>query len=273
MNKFSSLSPNIIWVGEEVGDREKWKMPADCFEKELGPLFTQIYPQQPIGFLRDSGYDPIIIGYVHEDAKALNLVKKTLEKLKADQPQGTAAVEILPVEGLDCIMAFHGAAKEFRERGTIEGKIPKEEVIARLETFRDQLLQTWGAVTLWLLENGFRVINIEHPNALEWVLKNKNNPRLVTKEFVGIPWSEFHQFYTTIRRDIFGLSILRRERPEIIFVGLSHAIKYDLLLGRNGERSYYFLDYQFLQHLLPSGMETILLWLKAAHELYLREGW
>ena len=262
-NKFADITPNIVW---DSLDEAEWKNPPKSFEREIHSLFRGIYPQEKIRSLQT--YNPTIIGYDHRSPLLVGRIAELLSKLRKSQPQCRIAMEILPPLAHEWITDFLRDEKEYNERGTIHGKKPAEGLVANLLAYRSKLAKNHGeALLLWLLENEFSVISIEHPNVMDWIRQDEHDQRLAEgKEDVclGVPWRHIRSFYTAIRRDIHGLGVLESEQPDIICVGVYHAIKYDLLLKRDGKKSYYFLSEEFVEKQLEWRL-LFKIW-KASHE-------
>lgn len=265
---FADVRPNVTW---HLFDEKVWVNPPDDFAEKLQPLFSKIYPQEPIRLIQNDGYNPVIIGYEHGNPLSVMRLVALLNKLKKSQSQCKVAMEILPPQALEWIADFLRDEREFNEKGTILGQRPSKGQVADLKAYRGKLAQNHGqALLLWLLENQFPVTSIEHPGVMGWINQDEYESRFVEGKggkLTGIPWYQLRPFYTAIRRDIHGLGVLEKERPDIVCMGIYHAIKYDLLLGRDGKGSYYFLSQQFIQNQL--GWELLRKMWGASHELYI----
>jgi len=268
--RFADITPNVVWY---LFDKCGLTNPPESFEVELQLLFQKVYPQEPSFLIQQDGYNPFIIGYDHSSSLAVMHIAGLLAELKKSQPQCKVAMEILPPQAYIWIADFLRDETEYNEQGTIWGKKPSEGQVADLKEYRSKLTQGLGqALLLWLLENKFTVTSVESPSAMDWINQDEYDSRFIegrAGKITGTPWYQLRPFYTAIRRDIYGLSVLAKERPDIICVGIYHAIKYDFLLARDGKRSYYFLSEQFVKKQL--NWKLLRKMWKASHELYLSQ--
>ncbi len=219
------------------------------------------------------GYNPVIVGYDHASPRAVVHITKLLADFKKVNPQCRIAMEILPPETYEWITDFLRDEKEYNTHGTIHGKKPAEGLLASLLAYRSTLAKKHGAaLLLWLLENKFSVTSIEHPSVLSWISKDEHDHRFAEGKAdrrFGALWHQLRPFYTAIRRDIHGLGVLEKEQPDIICVGIYHAMKYDLLLKRDGKRSYYYVSEEFVKKQLE--WKLLLKMWKTSHEVYKKE--
>jgi len=189
-------------------------------------LSAGIYPEEILKRLREERYDPIMVGYEHKDLSNLPEIQRLFQRIRRENPGRTlkVALEIVPPSRLQDI-------RELLSDGEVDAR----------KTFRSKLHHS-GALALWLLAEGFEVIPIEHPDVKSWIRDDKAL-RLYEDWNGESAKAEAHQeSFTAIRRDIQGLSLMDKERPDILSVGVMHGLKYDLLLGRSGERSFYLLE-------------------------------
>lgn len=241
--------------------------PPQEFLQKFEDLIADMYPQDTIARLRNDNYNPIIIGYTHDpdDIWETMSIKVKLMELSASSSTRKVALEIAP-QSLGWIRNFFKDALEYCEHGTIWGKTPTTDQIGKLKSYRNRLYQGGycSNLALWLLEKGFEVISIEHKKVCEQIDADRkqmsySEDEVWSGEFGGL--SDFQPGYTAIRRDIHGLKVLNKERPDIISVGLYHALKYDFLLKRDGKNSFYFISGNF------SWPALLNMWTKV-HELY-----
>ena len=229
------------------------------FRTRIGQVFQDIYPQETINRLLAGGFNPYIIGYAHpEDQADLPAIQKRLSALQQNSPRPLKIAYEIPPAQLQYIRDFLDDEKESNRTGSTRGVIPKTP---SFEEYRQRLVRNLaGQLALWLLENGFDLVPIEHKDVQNWIEHDK---RLfpVEEDFFGEREPVEREFYTSIRRDVNGLAVLEKERPDVICVGTLHALKYDLLLKRNGSRSYYFLE-------KPLDLEAIFRSEQAVHNRY-----
>lgn len=263
--QFGVFRPSVVWCeGSGTGEDEmELPQPPSDFTGEIADLFSKIYGSKTSKL--QNGYNPVIIGYDHNGAGALH---RNIELLRANN--GKAAIEVLPPAAFDWIRDFLKDEQEYKERGTIYGKKPDDSIVRQLKSYRSQLVQNHGqGLLLWMLENNFAAISLEHSRVMDWIQEDERNSRLATKSSsVGIPWHRLRPFYTAIRRDLHGLQVLVEEKPDVICTGAYHALKYDFLLGRSGEKSFYLLTERFVRQQMSWGL-LVEMW-RAAHNLYLQ---
>lgn len=240
-----------------VDGLDKLEPPAG-FLAEFNALASKVYPQDTIAKLRN-GYNPVIVGYIHDGNSFSKITAKFREIAASASRPLKVVLEIAP-ERLGWIEEFLRDEKEYKERGTVWGKKPTEDMVSALRSYRPKLRH----LALWLLENGFEVVPIEHESVVDWINSDRRRMSDSDEELWSGGLSELQPGYTAIRRDIHGLGVIERERPDIISVGLYHALKYELLLGRDGTNSFYFVSGNF------SWSTTLKMW-KQVHALYLQE--
>jgi len=264
INKIKMLTNPIVSI-------EKFSQPVTAAKimpgiKDRFESITEgIYPRQLLNRMKEDGYNPIIIGYDHENLSNLPKIKKIYEAIRQVNPRQTikVAYEIIPPIQLEYIKIFLRDECEYYQLGTIGGEIPSGQTEINLKSYRDKI-QANGyhaeILALWLLDNGCDVISIEHENVKDWI----SDDSIYGDEeetFGHVRQSLRRPALTAIRRDIHGIKVIDRERADIILVGSAHALKYDLLLDRDGYRSFYsFLDTFSWEKLLN-------LW-ETAHSLY-----
>jgi len=189
--------------------------------------------------LLQDGYNPYVIGYDHpKSLNELPSVKREIEEIRRNH-QGVLKVGLeIDYAQVGHIKDFLPLEKEYNETGKINGEVPGKKP----EEYRRKLTANHSEnLALWLLENDIDVITLESPDVRSWINQDKGL-YLVEEDFFGENEPIERQGLTAIRRDIHGLGIINTQRPDVISAGTAHALKYDLLLRRNGERSFYFLE-------------------------------
>lgn len=208
-----------------------------------------VYPQEPIQRMRADGYNPIILGYSHTTLAELEAIKIKLEQLKLQDPQRTfKALQEIDPQQLKWIREFLAAEAECKEKGTVGGKPARPDELQRMQDYRRRLQSNNAEyLSLWYLDNGVDVKSIEHPDVKRWIQADRTRGIWGEgEESFGFSRREDLQpFYTAVRRDGHGLLIMDKERPDIVSVGAMHALKYDMLLQRSGQRSLYYLNKPF----------------------------
>ncbi len=211
-------------------------------------LSQDIYPQQLLTRMKQDVYDPVIIGYDHADLGNVSNIKSAFEAIRQDNPgqRIKVAYEMIPAVQLRYLKDFVKDEREYNLSGTIGGKTPSSSTASNLRGYRAKIQQNGHhaeILALWLLDNGFDLIPINSENAESWMREDEH--RVGYANLSHSSWSHLvRPALTAIRSDIYGLEVIERERPHIISVGSAHALKYDILLERNGSRSFYFfLDY------------------------------
>ena len=225
----------------------------------------KIYPLDAIEEIINDRYNPIFIANTHQ-MSYLNQEKAVLLgiKKKINSHNLTIACEILPPVQLQYIKDFLVDEQEYEDHGTIKGSKPEEWKVDALQSYRGKLAKNHAEeLTIWLLDNKFNVISLEHDDALDWSKEIGMDLRQrIAKEF---GWSEVEKiirFYKNIKRDIHNLHKINKNRPDLISVGCAHAVVYDYLLGRNGSNSIYIPEWT--QNLLSISDGSF----KAAQEVY-----
>ncbi|GEM_PF-3631300 len=233
------------------------------FQQRFVQLSEGIYPLNVVESIRQASYNPIIVGYDHPANQSdLPAVKKRFESIQLARSgtQVKVAHEIIPPIQLQWIKDFLRVEEEFKKTGSVNGEIPKQNP----EQYRQQLLRNHAEhLALWLLDNGFNVIPLEHPDVQEWIRQDSTHFPVEEENFSGATQPIGREFFTAIKRDIHSLEVMDRERPDVVSAGTAHAIKLDLLLGRSGNSSFYFLQN-------PINWENLLAEWEQAHNLYRR---
>lgn len=242
----NTYSPHIEFFG--YGREAQRPLPVD-FRQRFQRLSAVIYPQEPIERMGTDGYNPVVIGYAHTGrTEEIEAIKRRLAELKKQNPQLKVIQEIDPQQ-LQWIREFLEAEAECKVSGTVGGKPTRPDELQRMQDYRRRL-QTNNAehLSLWYLDNGIDVKSIEHPEVKKWIQEDRARGADWGDEeesfgFTRAP--DLQPFYTAVRRDIHGIKQINQERPDVISVGSIHALKYDMLLNRNGQRSFYYLDRPF----------------------------
>ena len=199
------------------------------FTERIGQMSEGIYPKNIVEQLNIEAYNPVIIGFEHNrEGTFLAPIKELFEENKDKSPHPIkVALEIIPVQALDNVKNFLALTESF----TALDPERTRKLQPQLKEIREKLLDPSGPehLALWLLENGFDVIPIESET-----LNPTANDHPTREDAVGA-------LAEGIQREIYGLSLIARERPDVILVGWTHALKYDILLRCNGEQSFYFL--------------------------------
>lgn len=198
------------------------------------------YPAEVIDRVRKDGTDPLIIGYEHSET-VTPLVLKTVGSLYSTSGDAlrTVAHEIAP-EGLGWIVDYLADKKEFDERSTVKnGEVTTPEYATALHEYRRVLLRSQSStLALKMLENGLQVKPLEHHDIHRWIREDEARNLVEGDGFLGSRWSELRPAYTAIRRDAHALAVIDAIRPDLITCGFYHALKLDLLLDRDGTRTF-----------------------------------
>lgn len=220
--------------------------PTD-FRQRFQDSVANSYPTEAIKKLRDSGYDPLIIGYSHASRPELEAIRAKLTELKNAGGIKKALHEIDPQQ-LQHIKDFLAAEAEFKAKGIIRGMQARPDEAQRMQEYRRRLQNIHSEnLSLWYLDHGVEVHSIEHPEVKRWIDEDKAKGFFGDEEetFGSARREDLQPFYTAIRRDIYGLQAIELERPDIVTVGSMHALKYDMLLNRSGQRTFYYQDRPF----------------------------
>jgi hypothetical protein len=204
------------------------------------------------------GYNPTIIGYSHSSPLELPPIEKKLEELRAGSEQPlNVGLEIGPKQP-GWIRQFLELEAEFKAHGTIDGETASPDETERMAAHRKKLNHHHGEhVALWCLERGIGVESIEHPEVQQWIRQDVYDDG-EDEELGWIDRRAPQPFHVAIKRDIYGLELIEERRPDIISVGYLHGLKYDMLLNRDGQQSFYYLG-------LPIRWDNIMQYWKDAH--------
>lgn len=213
---------------EDLGDAAPARL-----EEEFLRITEGIYPTV-VEIMKRESYDPLIIGSSHDFAWDFpKLVKISLGEVSPAELK--VGLEVLPQQ-LGWLKDYLRDAKEYCEKGTIQGEVPSTETIGHLTAYPRKLSNTERG-TIQCLEAGMDVVATEHDHSRAWINEDHLNLLVEKEESVwagGMAWHELQPGYSSIRREIHSLGVLEHERPDVIIVGMYHALKYDLLLGRDG---------------------------------------
>ncbi|MDD5634434.1 MAG: hypothetical protein PHW46_04060, partial [Candidatus Omnitrophica bacterium] len=247
------------------------KTNLSAMKKEGDKIFREIYPKDLLTKMRQDGYDPIIVGYDHDLINIVN-IKAAFKAIREANPGQAISVayEIIPAIQLQHLKDFVEAEREYAKSGTIRGKKADANTPAKLAAYRNAIKcnkHHAEILALWLLDEGFDLIPINSQDVQGWISEDRDK---ITSEmgndyfFDDLVPDSLRPALTAIRSDIYGIEVIERERPHIIAVGSAHAFKFDLLLERDGARSFYFfVGNSFLWD------ELLDLW-RTAHSLYSR---
>jgi hypothetical protein len=257
-------SPHVEYFGFSKDIARPFPME---FRDRFHRVSEGIYPQESIQQMRADGYNPAIIGYAHTGRpEEIEAIKKKFGELKQQNPTLKVLQEIDPQQ-LQWIREFLEAETEYKASGTVGGKSVRSDEMERMQNYR-RSLQSNNAehLSLWYLDNGINVTSIEHPDVKKWIQADRVQGIWGEEEetFGSSRGPDLQPFYTAVRRDIHGLQVTNQERPDVIAVGSMHALKYDMLLEREGQRSFYYLD-------RPFEWETILRHWENMHGQYAKQ--
>lgn len=241
-------------------------VPTPAWVEADFPLITEgVYPAEAIGRMKKDGYDPYIIGNSHDIAWDFSGL--VMHALGEDTPDALKTLkiglEIMP-EQLEWLQDFLHCAHEYKMSGTIRGEIPDDKTADHLLAYESHLSVTERG-TIHCLAAGARVIATEHDEFQAWMEDDRADSLAGENSLADAqPWDGIQDGFTSIRREIHSLGVIERERPDVIIVGTLHALKYDLLLGRDGKRSRIFS----IQPLIWT--ETMRMW-QEAHILHRKQ--
>ncbi len=199
--------------------------------------------------LRDQRYaHPLILGYSHDDesteANHLHAILRQI-RLQFENSAPKVALEIGPPSRLVTLKSWFRRDQEWRTTGTIDGKKIGWKLKWELKRTKKWVMKAQDLALAWeLLSLGFEVISIENELAPAWERENRDHFRRLKKWVsMGNEWGEIYnpEFDSlgAVRRDISSLAVMDSQRPDLIVVGASHAMKFDLLLERAGKRTLY----------------------------------
>lgn len=238
-----AYNPQVEFIGPHNFPSSLITPPSDFRERALGSLAGN-YSEEAIQRIIEDGYDPTIIGYAHMPGLVLLeglLVTDELRELKAKNEELRVLQEVEPRQ-IGWLKDFLADEAEYEAKGTVKGgKVPDEELVENLLAYRVKQQQSLGNfLTLWALENGIDVRSIEHPDVNKWIERDTS-----AYEEDEMAWLSAvrpaREVRTAVRRDKYGLEQIDAQRPDVILVGVYHAIKYDMLLDRDGQTTKLFL--------------------------------
>lgn len=240
---------------------------TEAVKSKFAEIVDGIYPNEIVEQMQRDGYNPIVIGSEHNLFDLLphfvlfTRIRDTLAKQEIK-----VGLEITPPTHLQYIRDFLRDEAEFKQTGKIHSRRPSQKSIELLNTYRSfKLLRHHSEnLALWLLENGFNVFALDHEDALKWMRRDQQLPAFNDEDWLSdfAGTTEYRPSFTAIKRDIAILGRLNTERPDVISWGLYHAIKFDLLMNRDGQNSIYLAYVNWDR--------TLQMW-TSVHNLY-REG-
>lgn len=200
-----------------------------------------LYPQDAIESMRDDKYDPVIIGYTHGNSQEVSSIENKLSELQRDAEKPLSVLLEIDPRQVGWIKDFLSMERDFKATGLIHGSQPRPDEAQRMEAYRQQLRRTHGeGLALWCLDAGMDVSSIEHPDVKDWIAQDRGY--FDEDEEWGFAASQTpREFVTAIKRDAYGLRKMNEVRPDVILTGYMHALKYDALLNRSGQNTFYYL--------------------------------
>jgi hypothetical protein len=210
------------------------------FEK----LVQGIYPEATLQRLIQDTYNPYMIGYDHilPADQIIAELKNVLRQFSNRTVK--VALEIRPQQ-IEWIKEFLVDEKEFNDKGTIRGLKLDGTTLGDLKSYRGKLARNQAeSLALWLLETGVEVVPLENAD-VDDAIKEDEKYVQGKRDFDNLFEDDYREnriqrvTFSAIHRDTYGLGVLNKERPDIILCGNFHALKYDLLLQRNGKKSGY----------------------------------
>jgi hypothetical protein len=215
--------------------------PAD-FRSSLQDGAGDTYPKDVIEHMQADGYNPVMIGYTHGSSQEVERIQSKLSELQDDGDKPLSVLLEITPQQLGWIKDFLGMEQSLKATGMIHGNQPRPDEAQRMTAYRQQLRRNHGeALAVWCLDAGMDVEAIEHPDVQGWI----NQDRLYyaeEDEWSWLPSRAPREFTTAIRRDINGLKRMDEVRPDVVLVGYIHALKYDALMDRDGQNTYYYLS-------------------------------
>ncbi|WKZ28552.1 MAG: hypothetical protein QY323_03350 [Patescibacteria group bacterium] len=239
---------------EEFGDAA----PAHL-EEEFSRITEGIYPPA-VERMKREGYDPLIIGNSHD--VPWDFPKVIAESFGGVLPERRLRIgaEMMPQQ-LEWLSDFLRCAKEYAANKTIRGEKPSDELVDDLRSYQRSLSGSHKGM-LHCIDAGMEILPLEHPDFQAWVMQDRASPLVEESQWAeSLEWNDLQPAYTSIRRERHSLDVLDRERPDVVIVGTYHALKYDLLLGRNGARCH-------LYSIEPLRWDQTLRMWREAHDLY-----
>lgn len=192
---------------------------------------ADIYPKQALEEMLRDKYDPIIISYPFADSPLYDynfIIQPTITELCSTN------------EWTNNTPPFHIAL----------GDLPPhyfslaEEIVREVKQQEYSGLEPGLQLLIWLKQEEYSVSLLEHSNILRWKREAEGDRELKKQllhgesvlEDAGVAISH----YTDIQRDVHNLQELNQFRPGVIAISTMHALAYDMLLNRDGSRSFYF---------------------------------
>jgi hypothetical protein len=238
----------LIKSSAEITLNSGWPVPTAQFFDGLRDLSVGLYPQERIETMRGDGYKPIIIGYEHgSEGNSVQAIEDLFTHFRESDPQRQikVALEIVPPWALRNIKSIHATKQQLaRLKESLEPVDPDLE--SKIKELEEKAgvndLATPDHRAMWLLENGFEVIPIEHESVAEWIAESGRLVRNLDSSEVSSE-QVVQQLALGIRREIHGIQVLAEQRPDIIAVGYTHAFKYGAFLDPESNRSFYFFNF------------------------------
>lgn len=230
--------PNIEYFG---GVSPIAEGPPSDFQVRARGVIEGQYPNDVIQRIIRNGYDPTIIGYSHAEPWELNSIIAKITELKTILGHSPMLLQEIDPQQLQWIREFLADEAEYSASGTIRGgQAVQPHQLEGLTKYRAKLKKVHGeAFSLWCLENGISIESIEHPDVQQWINQDKG---LYEEDSSWLPLSP-REFYSAIKRDRHGLELIEQKRPDIISAGYIHALKYDVLLSRDGQNTHLYMSF------------------------------
>lgn len=236
---------------------------GDAITTQLEEYFCRItaglYYDNGFARMKRDGYNPVIIGNSHNFY--WNFPKLITSAFGGNLPERLkVGVEMAPQQ-LGWYRDYLRDVKEYKNNGTIQGEIPAKELVEKLQSYRHSLSGSNNGY-LDCIDVGMDILPLEHPDFQKWIIHDRANPLVEDgEEWSGMGWGNIQPAFTTISREIYSHNVIERERPDVIIVGYYHALKFDLLMGRDGSRTWIYSMQRFRW---PATMQ---MWYEV-HELY-----
>lgn len=220
-----------------------------------------IYPEDVRIHLLETNYDPVIASFTFSgQSKQLPLIGNQLKGLRPGLPDEAKLLLAISPTSLKRVKDYHAYKAGAQAQSCIE---PSEREQEMLQAFEDRINKSLpAALALWGLRSKLDVEAIEHPAVEDWIAQGRR--RFPEEETFGGTNTHRADYFIGVKRDGYALSRIGEIRPDVIVVDAARAIKLDMLLNRDGSKTFHHWDKLFrLKPLLD-------IW-KQAHQDYRNE--
>jgi hypothetical protein len=224
-------------------------MEREEFREQFFASARPLYPLHLLDDLQD--YHPAIIGHDHEHQQTPLILQAVAQK-----GRNRVGYEISP-QDLEWTRDFF----EYIKNGEFDAA-----EIRRQNSYRFQI--HWRALAIDLMERDMELVSLESADIYRWKDEAERDVGLHALQKLGMNrcgesgHARALPFFKDVKRNVFSLHRIHKEKPPLIVTGSSHAFVYDLLL--NPEENVEYMSPHARNYCLGE-LETF----KLVHDLYM----